>query len=169
MHYSEIEMAESMSASTKISTRNLVCRLYVHGGSHESRYNLRICRKAGLSKDLYLKVYKTCGNAVKFLRTIRSVMCYMLCRGGVTFVNKMDQFIWRAQSVCYTMHNIIVMCSTLTAIFTSAVEAKRLYQRICHTKDSMWTSRNKRGWWAYRTFTSCQNAACSNKFFSSAR
>ncbi|CAH3159400.1 unnamed protein product, partial [Porites lobata] len=32
-----------------------------------------------------------------------------LCRGGVTFVNKMDQFIWRAQSVCYTMHNIIVM------------------------------------------------------------
>ena len=27
MHYSEIEMAESMSASTKISARNLVCRL----------------------------------------------------------------------------------------------------------------------------------------------
>ena len=23
----------------------------------------------------------------------------MLCRGGVTFVDKMDQFIWRAQSV----------------------------------------------------------------------
>ena len=23
----------------------------------------------------------------------------MLCRGGVTFVNKMDQFIWGAQSV----------------------------------------------------------------------
>ena len=99
MHYSEIEMAESMSASTKISARNLVCRLYVHGGSHESRYNLRICSKAGLSKDLYLKVYKTCGNAVKFLRTIRSVMCYMLCRGGVTFVNKMGQFMWGAQSV----------------------------------------------------------------------
>ena len=88
MHYSEIEMAESMSASTKISTRNLVCRLMhdgshelshdgSHDGSHESRYNLRICSKAGLSKDLYLKVYKTCGNAVKFLRTIRSVMCYV--------------------------------------------------------------------------------------------
>ena len=77
MHYTEIEMAESMRTPTTISARNIVCRLYVHGGSHESRYNLRICSKAGLSKDLYLKVCKTCGNAVKFLRTIRSVMCYV--------------------------------------------------------------------------------------------
>ena len=55
MHYCEIEMAESMSTSTKISARNPVCRLC--GGSHESRYMLRIFRKAGLSKDLYAKVY----------------------------------------------------------------------------------------------------------------
>ena len=75
MHYSEIEMTESMSASTKISARNLVCRLC--GGSHESCYMLRICSKAGLSKDLYLKVYKTCANAIKFLRTIRGQQCYV--------------------------------------------------------------------------------------------
>ena len=27
----------------------------------------------------------------------------MLCRGGVTFIDKMDQFIWRAQSVDNTL------------------------------------------------------------------
>ena len=80
-------------------------RKYVHynedfckkssGGSHEIRYILRIFSKAGLSKDLYSKVYKTCrlriseGNA-------RSAV---LCRSGVTFVDKMDQFFRRAQSV----------------------------------------------------------------------
>ena len=58
MHYTEIEMAESMSTPTKISARNPLCRLC--GGSHESRYILRIFSKAGLSKDLYSKVYKTC-------------------------------------------------------------------------------------------------------------
>ena len=59
MHYTEIEMAESMSTSTDISARNPVCRLC--GGSHESRYMLQIFSKAGLSKGLYSKVYKTCG------------------------------------------------------------------------------------------------------------
>ena len=44
---------------------------------HESCYMLRICSKAGLSKDLYLKVYKTCANAIKFLRTIRGQQCYV--------------------------------------------------------------------------------------------
>ena len=38
----------------------------------------------------------------------------MLCRGGVTFVHKMDQFIWRAQSVRYAMHNIIKSCVQLS-------------------------------------------------------
>ena len=51
MHYTEIEMAESMSTSTKISARNPVCRLC--GGSHESRYMLQIFSKAGL----YLKIF----------------------------------------------------------------------------------------------------------------
>ena len=54
MHYTEIEMAENMSTSTKISARNPVCRLC--GGSHESRYMLQIFSKAGLSKDLYSKL-----------------------------------------------------------------------------------------------------------------
>ena len=75
MHYSEIEMAESMWTSTKISARNPVCRLC--GGSHESRNILRIFSKAGLSKDLYSKVYKTCGNVIEFLRTIRGQQCYV--------------------------------------------------------------------------------------------
>ena len=38
---------------------------------------IRIFGKAGLSNDLYLKVYKTCGNAIKFLRTIRGQQCYV--------------------------------------------------------------------------------------------
>ena len=48
-----------MSTPTKISPRNPVCRLC--GDSHESRYMLRIFSKAGSTKDLYPKVYKTCG------------------------------------------------------------------------------------------------------------
>ena len=48
-----------MSTSTTIYARNPVCRLC--GSSHESRYILQIFSKAGLSKDLYSKVYKTCG------------------------------------------------------------------------------------------------------------
>ena len=54
-----MEMAESMSTPTKISARNPLCRLC--GNSHESSYILRIFSKPGLSKDLYSKVYKTCG------------------------------------------------------------------------------------------------------------
>ena len=46
MHYSEIEMAESMSTSTKISARDPVCRL-CGGGSHESRYMLPILIQQG--------------------------------------------------------------------------------------------------------------------------
>ena len=59
MHHAEIEMAESMSTPPKISARNPVCRQC--GGSHESRYMLRIFNKAGSCKDLYSKVYKTYG------------------------------------------------------------------------------------------------------------
>ena len=93
MHYTEIEMAKSMSTPTKISGRNPVCRLCV--GSHESRYMLRIFSKAGLSKDLFSKVYKTWG--VKISEDdMRSAV---LWRSGVTIVDKMDQFIRRAQSV----------------------------------------------------------------------
>ena len=94
MHYSEIEMVESMSTSTQISARNPVCRLY--GGSHDGCYMLRIFSKAGLSKDPYSKVYKTCGNVIKISEDdTRSAVS---CRGGVTVVDKMDQFIF--SSIC---------------------------------------------------------------------
>ena len=82
-----------MPTPTKISARNPVCRLC--GGFHESRYMLRIFCKAGLSKDLHLKVYKTCGIKISEDETRSAV----LCRSGVTFVDKMDQLIRRAQSV----------------------------------------------------------------------
>ena len=114
MHYTKIEMAESMSTRMKISARRF---LQLCGCSHESRYILRISSKAGLSKDLYSKVSKTCGIKIS-----------VLCRSGITFVDKMDQFIWRAQSVdklyavwsklrifCKAMH------STFT-VFASAIE-----------------------------------------------
>ena len=83
-------------------------RKYVHynedfckkssGGSHEIRYILRIFSKAGLSKDLYSKVYKTCRIRISEGNTRSAV----LCRSGVTFVDKMDQFFRRAQSVDIT-------------------------------------------------------------------
>ena len=68
------------------------------GGSHEIRYILRIFSKAGLSKDLYSKVYKTCRIRISEGNTRSAV----LCRSGVTFVDKMDQFFRRAQSVDIT-------------------------------------------------------------------
>ena len=46
---------------------------------------LQISSKA---KDLYSKVSKTFGIKIS-----------VLCRSGITFIDKMDQFIWRAQSV----------------------------------------------------------------------
>ena len=88
MHYIQIEMTESMSTPTKISARNPVCRLC--GSTHDSRYMLRVLNKAGLSK-----VYKTCGIKISEDDTRSAV----LCRSGVTFVDKIDQFIRSAQSV----------------------------------------------------------------------
>ena len=40
MHYTEIEMAESMSTPTKISARDPVSQAKLCCGSHESRYML---------------------------------------------------------------------------------------------------------------------------------
>lgn len=93
MHYSEVIMAESMPTPTKISSRNPVCRLC--GDSRESRHMLRIFSKAGSSKDLCAKVHKTCGITI-FEDDTRSKIA---CRSCVTFVNKMEQFIQRAQSM----------------------------------------------------------------------
>ena len=75
----------------------------------------------------------------------------MLCRGGVTFVNKMDQFIWGAQSVDNTPSDLnseysVKRCVQLSPPSSHQPSKRSVYQRICQTKDSMWTSRNKRGW-----------------------
>ena len=82
-----------MSTPTKISPRNPICRLC--GDSHESRYMLRIFSKAGSSKDLCAKVLKTCGQKI----SEDDMRSKVLCRGCVAFVNKMEQFIQRAQSI----------------------------------------------------------------------
>ena len=47
------------------------------------------------TRPVYRKFYKTCGIKI-FEDDTRSAV---LCRSGVTFVDKMDQFIRRAQSV----------------------------------------------------------------------
>ena len=75
----------------------------------------------------------------------------MLCRGGVTFVNKMDQFIWGALSVDNTPSDqkseySVKKCVQLSPTSPHQPSKRSVYRRICHTKDSMWTSRNKRGW-----------------------
>ena len=97
MHYAEIKMAEGMSTPTKVSPRNPACRLC--GDSHESRYMLRIFSKAGSGKDLCAKVHKTCGIKISEDDTRSKV----LCRSCVSFVNKMEQFIQRAQSIENTL------------------------------------------------------------------
>ena len=86
-----------MSTPTKISPRNPACRLC--GDSHESRYMLRIFSKAGLAKDLCAKVHNTCGIKISEDDTRSKV----LCRSCVSFVNKMEQFIQRAQSIENTL------------------------------------------------------------------
>ena len=61
--------------------------------SHESRYMLRIL--AGSSKDLCVKVHKTCGIKI----SEDDMSSKVLCRGCVSFVNKMELFIQRAQFI----------------------------------------------------------------------
>ena len=97
-------MAESMSTPGRLQRRFLQEIQFAgsdvfSGSSQESRYMLRymlrIFSKAGLSRDQYSKVYKTCGIKISEDDTRSSV----LCRSGVTFVDKMDQFIRGAQFV----------------------------------------------------------------------
>ena len=102
------------------------------------RYMLRIFSKAGLSRDQYSKVYKTCGIKISQDDTRSSV----LCRSGVTFVDKMDQFIRRAQFVNNTPSDLnseysVKRCVQLSP--SSRQPWKRL-SRIFHPKASMWMS-----------------------------
>ena len=59
---------------------------------------LRIFSKAGSTKDLCSKVKKTCGIKISEDDT-RSARSTVVCRTCVAFVEKMDQFIQRAQSL----------------------------------------------------------------------
>ena len=138
MHYTEIEMAESMRTPTTISARNPVFRLC--GGFRESRYMLRIFSKAGLSKDLHLKVLKTCGIKISEDETRSAV----LCGSGVTFVDKMDQLIRRAQSVDNTPSDLNSEYSVKGCVQLSRFRISRrcVYQRVCHPKASMSMSCN---------------------------
>ena len=61
-------------------------------------YMLRIFSKAGSTKDLCSKVKKTCGIKISEDDT-RSARSTVVCRTCVAFVEKMDQFIQRAQSL----------------------------------------------------------------------
>ena len=64
----------------------------------------RIFSKAGLSKDLYSRVNKTCDNVIEVSEN--DTRSAVLCWGGVIFVCKTDQFIWRAQSVDNTLSDL---------------------------------------------------------------
>ena len=116
-------MAESMSTPTKISARNPVCKLC--GGSHETRFMLRTFSKAGISKDLCSKVYKACSINISEDDTRSAV----LCRSGVTFVDKIDRSVYSESSICrqYAVWSKLrtfcrAMRSTFT-VFASAVKA----------------------------------------------
>ena len=165
MHYTEIEMAESMSTPTTISARNPVCKLC--GGSQESGYMIRILSTAGLSKVLYSKFYKTTDIKISEDDTRSAV----LCRSGVTFVDKMDQFIRRAQFVNNTPSDLnseysVKRCVQLSP--SSHQLSKRLSKDMPPESFDVDELAIKGGWQAYTTFTSCQNATCYNMFFASA-
>ena len=63
-----------MSTPTKISARNPVCKLC--GGCYESPYMLRIFSKAGLSQNLYSKLYKISGITISEDDNVFSAMLY---------------------------------------------------------------------------------------------
>ena len=73
----------------------------------------------------------------------------MLCRGGVTFVDKMDQFPWRALSVDNTPSDLNSDYSVKRCVqFSppSSHQPSKSLSKDMPPKASMWMSRNKRGW-----------------------
>ena len=63
----------------------------------------------------------------------------VLCRGGVTFVDKMDQFPWRALSVDNTPSYLnseysVKRCDAFNFHRRLRISRRRVYQRICHPK-----------------------------------
>ena len=112
-----------MSTPTKISPRNPVCRLC--GDSHESRYMLRLFSKAGSTKDLYPKVYKTCGIKNISEDDLRSKV---LRQQELCFIRKQDGTVCSESPIHreYAVRSKLricckAMCSAFT--FPSTVEA----------------------------------------------
>ena len=73
----------------------------------------------------------------------------MLCRSGVTFVDKMDQFIGRAQSVDNTLYDLnseysVKRCVQLS--LSSHQPSKLLSKDVPPDASMQWMSCNKRGW-----------------------
>ena len=58
----------------------------------------------------------------------------MLCRGGVTFVNKMDQFIWGAQSVDNTPSDLNSEYSVKRCVQLSPPSSHQLSKRSVYIK-----------------------------------
>ena len=88
---SEFEVAKV--TPTKITARSPVCRIC--GVSRESRHVVRIFGKAGSSKDICLKIRKTCGVNISEDDEASKV----ICRQCFAFVDKMNEFISKAQSM----------------------------------------------------------------------
>ena len=89
-------MAESHITNvtpTKISVRNPAC--FLCGGNSARRHMVRIFGKAGTSKDLCAKVKKLCDIAISDDENDSQV----LCRQCITFMDKMEAFIRKAQSL----------------------------------------------------------------------
>ena len=78
---------------TKITTKNAVCRLC--GGCQDTRHMVRIFSKALTSKHLCVKIKKLCGVEV----CEDDGNSKVLCRQSVAFMNKMEDFIVKAQSL----------------------------------------------------------------------
>ena len=104
MHYTEVEMSESMSTPTKRFPQEIqfAGSDVLSGSSQKSRYILRYMRRI-FSKAAFLKI-----SIQKFIKPVVYIKISedetslsVLCRSGVTFVDKlmMDQLIRRAQSV----------------------------------------------------------------------
>ena len=86
-------MAVNIQTPQKISARNPVCMLC--GNSYESCRMIRVFGKSGSTKALCSKIHKMCGITISEDDSSSD----LICRVCVTFLNKMEQFIQKAQSL----------------------------------------------------------------------
>ena len=101
--------------------------------SRESLYASNIQQRR-LSKGMNSKIYKTSGIKICEDDTRSAV----LRRSGVTFIDKMDQFIRRAQSVDNTLSDLNSEYSVKRCVQLLPnrlrISCRSVYQRICHPK-----------------------------------